>query len=130
VIVAAWRDQDGPRLFVYTRSGTSWVEQAQLMPSDGGSGFGRDSSISGDTIVVGAYEDADNGFESGGAFVFQRTGDIWTEQQKLSASDGSADDRFGFSVAASGSLVVVGAYKDNDNGSNSGNVYLYDQTQL
>ena len=52
-------------------------------------------AIAGDTIVVGACQDDDNGTDSGSAYVFTRTGTTWTEQAKLTASDGAADDQFG-----------------------------------
>ena len=47
-------------------------------------------AIAGDTIVVGAnLDDTDNGSHSGSAYVFTRTGTTWTEQAKLTASDGA-----------------------------------------
>ena len=82
-------------------------------------------AIAGDTVVVGAYNDDDNGSESGSAYVFTRSGTTWTEQAKLTASDGAADDFFGISVAISGDTVVIGAYADDDNGINSGSAYIY-----
>ena len=60
--------------------------------------------------------DDDNGTSSGSAYVFTRTGTTWTEQAKLTASDGAADDYFGSSVAIAGDTIVVGAYADDDNG--------------
>ena len=47
--------------------------------------------------------------------------------QKLVATDGAAGDQFGNSavVSADGSTVVVGSYKDDDRGNNSGSVYIY-----
>ena len=54
--------------------------------------------------------DDDNGSDSGSAYVFTRTGTTWTEQAKLTASDGAADDQFGSSVAIAGDTIVVGAW--------------------
>ena len=85
-------------------------------------------AIAGDTIVVGAYWDDDNGTNSGSAYVFTRTGTTWTEQAKLTASDGAADDQFGISVAIAGDTIVVGAYWDDDNGSDSGSAYVFTRT--
>ena len=45
---------------------------------------------------------------------------------KLTASDGALDDQFGISVSISGGWVIVGAYRDDDNGTNSGSAYLFD----
>ena len=49
--------------------------------------------------------------------MFTRTGTTWTEQAKLTASDGAANDYFGNSVAIAGDTIVVGASGDDDNGS-------------
>jgi hypothetical protein len=51
--------------------------------------------------------------EQGSAYVFTRTNGVWTEQQKLTAGDGAAVDRFGRSVALSGDTALVGASFDD-----------------
>jgi len=116
--------------YVFTRTGTSWSEQAKLTASDGADGdrFGVSVAIAGDTIVVGAHWDDDNGADSGSAYVFTSTGTTWTQQAKLTASDGAEDDQFGFSVAIAGDTIVVGARLDGDNGSFSGSVYVFTGT--
>ncbi len=45
---------------------------------------------------------------------------------ELTASDGAVVDRFGWSVAISGTTAIVGAYRDDDNGTDSGSAYLFD----
>ena len=112
---------------VFKRTGTSWTQEAKLLPSDGAADdwFGQSVSISGDYAVVGAAHDDDNGDGSGSAYVFKRTGITWTQEAKLLPSDGAADDHFGFSVSISGDYAVVGARLDDDNGSNSGSVYVF-----
>jgi uncharacterized Zn-binding protein involved in type VI secretion len=55
-----------------------------------------------------------------------RSAGVWSEQQKLTASDGAANDQFGHSVAVSGDTAVVGAVLDSDAGSNSGSAYVYE----
>ena len=88
--------------------------------------FGRSVSLSGNMALVGAYLDDDNGTNSGSAYLFDvTTGNLL---QKLKASDGAADDRFGFSVSLSGNMALVGSRLDDDNGSNSGSAYLFDVT--
>ena len=82
-------------------------------------------SISGDVAVVGAYGDDDNGSYSGSAYIFRREGNTWTQEAKLTASDGAASDYFGRSVSISGDFVVVGAYRDDDNGGYSGSAYIF-----
>jgi len=87
-------------------------EDAMLTAADGAAEdvFGNSVAISGDTMVVGA--DGDDG-RRGSAYVFVRSGGTWTQQSKLTASDGAANDLFGSSVAVSGDTVVVGAYSDD-----------------
>ena len=62
---------------------------------------------------------------SGSAYVFRYDGSDWVEEAKLTASDGAAYDYFGDSVAVSGDTAVVGAYGDDDNGSDSGSAYVF-----
>ena len=107
---------------------TTGQQTAKLLASDGEENdrFGRSVAISGDTALIGAYLDGDNGLEAGAAYVF----DVTTGQQvaKLLASDGTASDNFGNSVAISGHTAVIGAPRDDDLGSNSGAAYVFDLT--
>ncbi|APR88448.1 Thiamin-phosphate pyrophosphorylase [Minicystis rosea] len=104
-----------------------WVQQQKVTAPDGAANdyFGRSISMTGDTVVIGAPLDDDNGSNSGSAYVFVRSGSVWTQQQKLTAPDGTADDSFGESVAISGDTVVVSARLDDDKGSNSGSAYVF-----
>jgi hypothetical protein len=113
--------------YVFTRTGTTWTQQAKLLPSDGAAYdvFGYCVSLDGDTAVIGAYGDDDNGDLSGSAYVFIRTGTTWTQQTKLLASDGAAGDYFGFAVALSDDSALIGAYNDDDNGADSGSAYVF-----
>ncbi|MCH7820343.1 MAG: T9SS type A sorting domain-containing protein [Candidatus Marinimicrobia bacterium] len=126
VVGAEFDDDNGTdagSAYVFKRSGTSWAQEAKLLASDGAAGdvFGFSVSISGDYAVVGAHDDGDH---SGSAYLFKRTGTSWTEEAKLLASDGAAGDHFGV-VSISGGYVVVGAYFDDDNGTDAGSAYLY-----
>jgi len=115
--------------YVFVRSGKVWNQQQMLTASDARSGdlFGVSVSLSGDTTVVGAYHDGEGGaaFDLGSAYVFVRSGGIWTEQQKLTASDAAAGDEFGNSVSVSGDTAVVGAYQNYNSESDSGSAYVY-----
>ncbi len=115
--------------YVFTRSGATWSQQAKLTASDAVAydQFGISLSLSGDTVLIGAYKDDDGGESSGSAYVFTRSGAIWTEQQKLTASDAAADDYFGWSVSMDGDTALIGACRDDDddNGTNSGSVYVF-----
>jgi hypothetical protein len=115
--------------YVFTRSGSSWNQQAYIKASNTETGdrFGSSLSVSGDTIVVGAeFESSDalgvNGdqtnnsaFRSGAAYVFTRSGISWTQQAYLKASNTDEGDNFGNSVAISGDTVVVGARYESSN---------------
>ncbi len=100
----------------------------KLWPTDGAGDdqFAYSVAISGTIAVVGARDDDDNGTYSGSAYLF----DTITGEQlfKLLPSDGAEEDWFGTSVAMSGTTAVVDAYKDDDNGENSGSAYLFDTT--
>ncbi|KAH8068715.1 hypothetical protein JL721_6578 [Aureococcus anophagefferens] len=110
----------------------SGQELAKLLASDAAAGdwFGYSVAVSGDLVVVGAYGNADAGRDSGSAYVFRTTngGASWTQVAKLVASDAAADDWFGYSVAVSGDLVVVGALWNDDAGSGSGSAYVFRTT--
>lgn len=117
--------------YVFTRSGTVWSEQAYLKASNTGAGdsFGWSVSISGNTLIVGAHaEDSDsksingnqsndNGFNSGAAYVFVRSGTTWTQQAYLKASNSGTEDLFGLSVAISMDTAVIGAWREDSNAS-------------
>jgi hypothetical protein len=66
--------------------------------------------VSGDTAVVGANQDEDAGSAGGSAYVFNRSSGMWSQQAKLTASDGATNDNFGSAVDISGDAIVVGAY--------------------
>ena len=70
--------------------------------------FGVQVAISGQTAVIGAWGDDDRGNLAGATYLFSRAGSSWTEQTKLLASDGAADDKFGQSVAVDGQTVAIG----------------------
>ena len=113
--------------YVFVRAGTTWREEAKLTASDGGSGdwFGRSLDVVGDTAVVSAYFDDDAGSSSGSAYVFTRSGTMWTEEAKLTASDAARGDLFGVSVSVDGDTSVVGANEDDDAGGSSGSAYVF-----
>jgi hypothetical protein len=105
--------------YVFVRSGGTWSEQQKLTAADGAAGdeFGHDVALDGDTAVVGAAgDDVGSTIDQGSAYVFVRSGGIWSEQAKLTAADGAANDWFGQSVALDGDSAVVGAYGDDVGG--------------
>ena len=116
--------------YVFTKPGNAWAtgtETAKLTASDGTSGdeFGISVAVSGNTVVIGAHLDDDNGDKSGSAYFFTKPiNGNWatgTETAKIIDRDGAAEDHFGWSVAVDGSTAVVGAYGD---GSNKGAAHI------
>ncbi|HEY9405776.1 MAG TPA: hypothetical protein VIQ24_24210, partial [Pyrinomonadaceae bacterium] len=118
--------------YVFVRSGTAWIQQQKLLAGDGAAvdHFGISVAISGDTAVVGAHQDnVGANFNQGSAYVFVRSGSLWTAQQQLLATDGSSGDGFGSSVAISGQTAVVGALHDDVSGvTNQGSAYVFART--
>jgi hypothetical protein len=114
-IVGALRHQVGTNVlqgaaYVFVRSGTTWTQQAELTASDGAANdfFGGSVSLSGGTALVGQVP---ANTQQGVAYVFVRSGTTWTQQAELTASDGDANDQFGWSVSVSGGTALVGAYQ-------------------
>ena len=125
--------------YIFTRSGSTWTQQAKITPSDGqtNDSFGYSVSISSD----GTYAIASSRNEAGGsgdplsnagaAYIFSRSGSTWTQQAKITASDAQATDYFGQSVSinSDGTYVIVGSYtEDGGSGdplSNAGAAYIY-----
>ncbi len=114
----------GEAAYVFVRSGSSWTQQAKLTSNGGGvlDFFGWSVAISGEYAIVGGtnYE-----YARGLAFVFKRTSTTWNQEAKLLATDGTADDKFGY-VDINEDIAIVGAYSDdNDNGVNAGAAYIF-----
>ncbi|MFN7955460.1 MAG: hypothetical protein U0610_27295 [bacterium] len=115
--------------YVFVRSsGYIWTQQAKITASDGASNdtLGYSSAISGDTIVLGAaYKNTGAGSYAGAAYVFTRSGTSWSQQAKLTASDGAANDSFGNSVSVYGNIAAIGAFGDDTAVSNGGSAYVF-----
>ena len=140
---------DAGAAYVFVRNGTIWSQQAYLKASQvtAGDSFGSSVAVSGNTVVVGATgEDSsttginstpdESAANAGAAYVFVRSGAVWSQQAYLKASQVTAGDRFGVSVGVSGDTVIAGApFEDsgttginstpNENAGNTGAAYLF-----
>ena len=122
-------------IFERNEGGTdNWGEVKKLLSSDGEDFeyFGDSVSVSGDTIVVGAFGDDELANAAGAAFIFERNEggtDNWGEVKKLLASDGEAVDIFGDSTSISGDIIVVGATGDDDLVSDAGAGYIFERNE-
>jgi hypothetical protein len=132
IVVGALGDCDGGFIagaaYVYVRTGTTWALQQKLIASDAAdfANLGISVAVNGDTVVAGAYGDDDAGYFTGAAYVFHRQGTIWTEQQKLTASDAAPDNGFGQHVAISHDTIAIGAPSNSsDKAHYSGAVYVF-----
>ena len=130
-IVGAWLDDDAGTssgaAYVFVRAGGTWGQQAKLTADDAAEGdaFGFAVALDGARAVIGALYDDDGGSDSGAAYVFVREGDTWTQEAKLTASDAAAGDRFGVRVALAGGRALVGAYRADGVGTDSGAAYVF-----
>ena len=133
LVGALLREVDGKNnqgvAYVFVRAGGAWVQQAKLVAADGAADdwFGISVALSGDTALIGARNhDVDGKSAQGAAYVFVRSGTTWTQQAKLTASDGAAGDWFGSKLALSGDTALLGArYHDVGARSNAGAAYVF-----
>lgn len=116
-------------VYVYKRVANDWVETDKLLPLDASPNdlYGNAIDMTDDYMVVGAHLDTDLGFSAGAAYVYERSGTNWTEVQKLTASDGGFDDRFGFDVSVAGNTILVGSYGTDPAGPQSGAAYVFER---
>lgn len=111
--------------YVFKFDGTAWSEQAKLTAADGGTSdfFGSSVALSENRALVGAYS---NGL-GGAAYVFSFDGTTWSQEAKLTGLDTREDDQFGYAVALSGDLALIGA-PNRDQGRGAAYVFAYDGT--
>ena len=139
VVVGAPQDNDAGSdsgsAYVFERDqggADNWGEVTKLTASDAAANdfFGFSVSVSGDTVVVGALNNAAAGNAAGSAYVFERDqggADNWGEVTQLTASDAAIGDEFGVSVSVSGDTLVVGAFAADGVGSDSGSAYVFER---
>jgi hypothetical protein len=107
---------DGYAAYIFIRDGASWGphEQARLGTAPA---FGRAAAVSGTSALFGSPTESNPNPDQGAAYVHVRSASAWTEQQKLSASDGAFNDQFGMAAAIDGDSALVGATGDDNRGS-------------
>jgi hypothetical protein len=120
------------KVYVFDRVGDAWNEGQTLTASDGEAfdQLGYSVAMHGTTIVAGAPDAAIDGRSGqGAAYVFTKSGGIWSFAGKLVADDGAAYDDFGRSVAIEGLDLWVGADKaDIDTHADQGAVYRFEES--
>ena len=126
IIGAHGDNNDSGSAYVFVRAADdTWTQQDKLLVDNGiyWVYFGYSVAVNGDTAIIGTVGD-DN--SSGSAYVFVRAADdTWTQQDRLLADDRSVGDQFGASVAVDGDTAIIGAYRDDDKGYESGSAYVF-----
>ncbi|MEW6073443.1 MAG: hypothetical protein AB1726_12745 [Planctomycetota bacterium] len=114
---------------VFTRSDTIWNSEAVLARGledlTHGDHFAFSAALTGDTALLGAPHVDDLGSDSGAAYVFTRSGSIWTKEAKLIAAGGASGDELGWSVAVDGDTALLGAPGDGELGADAGAAYVF-----
>ncbi len=126
------------RAYVYTQSDGQWSMTQELAPSDAAAppvflDFGRAIAFDGTTLMIGAPgTDGCSPYPAcyapGVVYAFADTDGSWTQVQRLTASDGVVEDRFGISLAISGDTALIGASRaDIGQNVNQGAAYVFDK---
>lgn len=110
---------------VYIFSASTGAQIVKIVPADGATDdrFGWCVALDSGLVAIGARQADDNGFHSGSAYVYNAT--TGALAHKLLPNDGASGDFFGQSIAFDNRVVAVGAYRDDDDGPESGSVYLF-----
>jgi len=135
VIVGA-RDEDSSgnnagAAYIFTRTGSTWKQQQKIVGVDtsGNDKFGYSVAIDGDTVIVGAFTEDSSGNDAGAAYIFTRSVNVWSQQQKIVGVDTSGNDQFGYSVAIDGDTVIVGAIYEDSSGNDAGAAYIFTRSE-
>lgn len=114
---------------VFERADGTWTEAGRLYAADNSvdDRFGAAMAVHGDRLIAGAFNRDDMGAQSGAAYVFERGASGWSEISKLTSIDGAPGDNLGSAVAVVGDMVVVGSRYDDDDGMDSGSVYVFER---
>ncbi|MEM7673875.1 MAG: hypothetical protein AAF212_11090, partial [Verrucomicrobiota bacterium] len=114
-------------VYVFRKTGGDWLEEDKLLASDGEASheFGYAVAVDANTILIGDPLDSLVDNNNGSAYFYTFSNDAWSEQQKIVASDGAANDNFGTSVDIFEDTAFVGARRSDSGALNSGSVYVY-----
>ena len=117
-------------VYIFRNEGERWSQEQKLTATDGqpGDQFGRVVTLNSDKAVVGAPKRYDEYTTEGEAYVYQLDIDAsqWSEIANVHASDGTAGNHFGWSTAIRGHRTMIGAWFDDENGTDAGALYVFD----
>lgn len=135
-IIAGARNDDAGEssgcAYIFVRNGTTWTQQQKLTANDAAISdeFGVAVAISGEYVAIGAPLDNTTAADTGSVYIFRRTNTTWTQQTRMTATDGAAGNELGRAVAFSGDYVIAGArLADLGPGfNNAGAAYVFKRT--
>jgi len=124
---------DAGAAYIFKYDGSSWIQQDKITASvrKEDAEFGTCVSISGNYVIIGApLENIGTTVDQGAAYIFERNGTNWYQQEILTDTDGSYNDEFGISVSIDGDFAIVGSHQD-DVGSNGrqGSAFIYQKNE-
>lgn len=121
-------------VFAFTRTGVTWTRQAKIQPNDPSltSSFGVVVKLSsdGNTAAIAATGKTVTQSKQGAAYVFTRTGVVWTQQARLLADDPAVNDFFGnnLSLSGDGNTLITGIMTKTVTKINQGQVYVFERS--
>ena len=115
------------KAYVYLRIGDTYGDERILTAGNPASSdrFGRSTSLHGDNLLIGARDTDVPASRAGSTYLFSFDGTDWNEIEEIRAADGAGDDRFGHAVSLSETYGIVGAYRNDDDGGDSGSAYVF-----
>lgn len=123
-------DQAGTAYIFERTDDGSWTRTDRLVPDDGDDGdlFGSSVAIGGETAVISAVGDEDpNGADAGSTYVFEGSGEGWTQTAKLAPDDGTEGEEFGWAVAIENETALIGARRtDQPSREEAGAAYIFE----
>ncbi|WP_105167628.1 FG-GAP repeat protein [Pseudoalteromonas sp. T1lg23B] len=133
-LISARRDDvegigtDAGSAYIFERSQGKWTQTQKLIAPDGKADdrFARGVALYQDTALISAMHHDAKAENAGALYVFKKQQGQWRYSTKIVASDGAAEDRFGWNLALTKQHAIIGAPHRDDNGNASGAAYILD----
>ena len=124
ILIGSFRLDEPGSTYVFKRDGADWIEVEELKAPDNPEydSFGITVSFDGNHALIGTVASSDL---NSSVYIFKFDGTSWDYVSKLTPSDGEIDDYFGGCVSIYDNYAFVGAPADDDNGEDSGSVYIF-----